>query len=141
MVLRCPAWLPALFLPQMGCREGLPEEVAPELLEDEGFQKTFHHALLEVGSHAVAGITKVQRKRVLGGATRVARAVTRHARCWRRVQVRRGISCNVALHARGGKCRTHLRRTVHGYGRKVGRALTRKPGLASRCGGLERRRW
>lgn len=32
----------------MGCREGLPEEVAPELLEDEGFQKTFHRALLEV---------------------------------------------------------------------------------------------
>ncbi|KAG2494484.1 hypothetical protein HYH03_007253 [Edaphochlamys debaryana] len=32
----------------MNCREGLPEEATEALLEDEGFQKTFHHALLEV---------------------------------------------------------------------------------------------
>ncbi|KXZ56045.1 hypothetical protein GPECTOR_2g1597 [Gonium pectorale] len=33
---------------QMGCREGLPEEATEAALEDEQFQKTFHHALLEV---------------------------------------------------------------------------------------------
>jgi hypothetical protein len=32
----------------MGCREGLPEQVSPEMLEEEGFLKAFHHALLEV---------------------------------------------------------------------------------------------
>ncbi|PNW74729.1 hypothetical protein CHLRE_12g512550v5 [Chlamydomonas reinhardtii] len=32
----------------LGCREGLPEEAAESMLEDEGFLKRFHHALLEV---------------------------------------------------------------------------------------------
>jgi hypothetical protein len=38
--------LPSL---QLNCREGLPEQVTPEMLEDEEFLKHFHHALLEVG--------------------------------------------------------------------------------------------
>jgi multifunctional methyltransferase subunit TRM112 len=33
---------------QLNCREGLPDTVAPELLEDEQFLMAFHHALLEV---------------------------------------------------------------------------------------------
>ncbi|KAG2452559.1 hypothetical protein HYH02_002796 [Chlamydomonas schloesseri] len=32
----------------LGCREGLPEEANESMLEDEGFLKRFHHALLEV---------------------------------------------------------------------------------------------
>lgn len=32
----------------LGCREGLPEVVKEEDLEDEAFLKVFHHALLEV---------------------------------------------------------------------------------------------
>lgn len=32
----------------LGCAEGLPEEATAEMLDDEDFQKAFHHALLEV---------------------------------------------------------------------------------------------
>ncbi|MEW5308436.1 MAG: hypothetical protein WDW38_000398 [Sanguina aurantia] len=33
---------------ELGCREGLPEEVSPDMLDNEEFLKLFHHALLEV---------------------------------------------------------------------------------------------
>ncbi|PNH08025.1 hypothetical protein TSOC_005476 [Tetrabaena socialis] len=32
----------------MGCREGLPEQASESELDEESFQKAFHHALLEV---------------------------------------------------------------------------------------------
>jgi multifunctional methyltransferase subunit TRM112 len=33
---------------QLGCREGLPEQVSEEMLQDDSFLRAFHHALLEV---------------------------------------------------------------------------------------------
>lgn len=47
-------WLLLLLLRllQMGCGDNLPAEVTEEMLQDDGFLQTFHHALLEVSAAA-----------------------------------------------------------------------------------------
>lgn len=38
---------------QLGCGDGLPQQVTEELLQDDAFLQKLHHALLEVRHHHV----------------------------------------------------------------------------------------
>jgi hypothetical protein len=69
LLLLLPPWL----LLQMGCGDGLPAEVTEEMLQDDSFLQTFHHALLEVrAAQCRHGMTSAILTRVVVSRTGLA---------------------------------------------------------------------